>query len=189
MRVLFVYNEVESLGLQYLSSALRHAGHETGLVFDPRLFDFFRREYANRFLAAAFSFRKQLLERILEFQPDVVGFQVLTANADWCGRWAAIIREHLPGVTLVAGGYHATASGENLLRDGSYDWVIRGEAEDALVELVDSLEDGQVDTGLPNLAWLAPDGSYVENPLRPYEQDLDRYHEPDKELFWQMGPP
>ena len=189
VRVLFVYNEVESLGLQYLSSALRHAGHETGLVFDPRLFDFFRREYANRPLARLFSFQRELLERIVEFQPDVVGFQMLTANADWCEGWARRVREAVPGVTIVAGGYHATASGEAVLRTGAYDWVIRGEAEDALVELVDSLEDGAVDRGLPNLAWLAEDGAYVENPLRPYEQDLDRYHEPDKQLFWQLGPP
>jgi radical SAM superfamily enzyme YgiQ (UPF0313 family) len=189
VRVLFVYNEVESLGLQYLSSALRHAGHETGLVFDPRLFDFFRREYANRFLARMFSFRNELMERIEEFQPEVVGFQVLTANADWCEGWARAIRERFPDVTLVAGGYHATASGQAVLESGAYDWVIRGEAEDALVELVDSLEDGAVDRTLPNLAYRDEDGTYIENPLRPYEQDLDRYHEPDKELFWRLGPP
>jgi len=189
VRVLFLYNEVESLGLQYLSSALRHAGHETGLVFDPRLFDFFRQEYNNRWAAKLFSFEKEILQRIEEFAPDVVGFQVLTANADWCTRWAEKIREALPEVTIVAGGYHATASGEALTESGAYDWIVRGEAEDGLVELVNSLEDGAVDTAIPNLAWRDEQGHYTENPLRPYEQDLDRYHAPDKELFWQLGPP
>jgi radical SAM superfamily enzyme YgiQ (UPF0313 family) len=189
VRVLFLYNEVESLGLQYLSSALRHAGHETGLVFDPRLFDFFRQEYNSRLLKRLFSFEREILARIEEFAPDVVGFQVLTANADWCTRWARIIRERLPGVTIVAGGYHATASGEAMMGTGAYDWIVRGEAEDALVELVGSLDDGAVDTDIPNLAYLGEGGRYIENPLRPYEQDLDRYHAPDKELFWQLGPP
>jgi len=194
VRVLFVYNEVESLGLQYLSSALRHAGHETGLVFDPRLFDFFRREYSNRLAARLFSFRRELMQRIEQFEPDVVGFQVLTANAGWCQGWAREIRRRLPGVTIVAGGYHATASAEVVLRSGPYDWILRGEAEDALVELVGSLEDARetsapVDTSIPNLAYLDHEQRFVENPLRPYEQDLDRFHDPDKELFWQLGPP
>lgn len=189
MRVLFLYNEVESLGLQYLSSALRHAGHETGLVFDPRLFDFFRQEYNSKLLKRLFSFEKEILERVEEFAPDVVGFQVLTANAEWCFHLARRIRQLLPGVTVVAGGYHATASGEAVLREGCIDWIVRAEAEDGLVELVNSLEDGQVDRSIPNLAYLDEHDRYVENPLRPYEQDLDRYHGPDKELFWQLGPP
>lgn len=188
LKVLFLYNEVESLGIQYLSSALRHAGHETALLFDPRLFDFFRQEYNSRLMKRLFSFREELLERAVEYAPDVVGFQVLTANHDWCCEYAAELKRRLPGVTIVAGGYHATANAESVLRTGLFDYVVRGEAEDALVELVDGLEGGAVDVTLPNLARLDGD-AYVENPLRPYEQDLDRYHEPDKELFWNLGPP
>ena len=83
MRILFLYNEVESLGLQYLSAALRRAGHTTGLVFDPRLFDFFRHEYNSGVLARWLSFEEQALARIDEFRPDVVAFSMLTANAEW----------------------------------------------------------------------------------------------------------
>ena len=189
MRVLFVYNEVESLGLQYLSAALRHAGHATALAFDPRLFDFFRQEYNSRLLKKLFSFEQDILRRIEEWQPDVVGFSVLTANAEWCAHYARQIRARLPGVTIVAGGYHATANTETVLRSGHFDWVVRGEAEDGLVRLVNGLADGEVDRSIPNLAYLTDDGTYVENGLQPYEQDLDRYHEPDKELFWNLGPP
>lgn len=189
MRVLFLYNEVESLGLQYLSAALRHAGHETALAFDPRLFDFFRQEYNSRLLAKAFSFEDDLVERIVEWQPDVIGFQVLTANADWCAKYARRLRKLLPHATFVAGGYHATANPEQLLRTGLYDYVVRGEAEDALVRLVNSLADGEPDLATQNLAYLAADDSCVQNALQPYEPDLDRYHEPDKDLFWNLGPP
>jgi radical SAM superfamily enzyme YgiQ (UPF0313 family) len=203
VRVLFLYNEVESLGLQYLSSALRRAGHSTGLVFDPRLFDFFRHEYNSRRLARAFSFRRQVLERIEQFRPDVVGFSVLTANAEWCLGYAREIKRRWPHVVTVAGGYHATASTRPVLESGAIDWVVRGEAEDSLVELVGSLEDARgapdgngvaridtarVDRSIPNLAWLDEQG-YHENALRPYESDLDRYGHPDKELFHRLGAP
>ncbi len=199
MRVLFLYNEVECLGLQYLSSALRRAGHETALLFDPRLFDGFRQEYNNRWLASAASLRPWILRQLEQYQPDVVGFSVLTASADWCESYAAEVRRLLPEATIVAGGYHATTSPGPMLRTGRYDWIVRGEAEDSLVALVDSLEAGQIDLDIPNLAYLeapaptgngdAVEGTLVENPLRPYEQDLDRYAEPDKELFAQLGSP
>ncbi|MDG2148259.1 MAG: radical SAM protein [Planctomycetota bacterium] len=192
MRVLFIYNEVECLALQYLSSALRQAGHETALLFDPRLFDGFRQEYNNRLVAKACSLKPWIVKQMREYQPDVVGFSVLTANADWCASYAEEARKHLPNATIVAGGYHATTSPGPMLRTGLYDWVIRGEAEDAFVGLVNSLEVGGVDRSLPNLAYLDPahaDGELIENPLTPYEQDLDRYAEPDKELFLGLGSP
>lgn len=219
MRVLFLYNEVESLGLQYLSAALRRAGHATGLVFDPRLFDFFRHEYNHPLLARAFSFEAQVLARVEEFRPDVVGFSMLTANTEWCLRHARAIKARWPHVVTVGGGYHATASTRPVLESGVIDWVVRGEAEEGLVELVGSLQDAlldesgrpagrddadrarwmqgwgrrrvdraRVDTSIRNLAWLDGDG-YHENPLRPYEPDLDRYGRPDKELFWNLGSP
>jgi radical SAM superfamily enzyme YgiQ (UPF0313 family) len=193
VRVLFLYNEVESLGIQYLSAALRRAGHTTGLVFDPRLFDFFRHEYNSRLLARLCSFEAQALERVEEFRPDVVAFSMLTANADWCMRYAREIGRRWPGVVRVAGGYHATASSRAVLETGTIDWIVRGEAEESLVELVDNLAAGAVDSGIPNLAWMdrsAPgDPVYRENPLRPYESDLDRYGRPDKDLFHQVGAP
>lgn len=203
MRILFLYNEVESLGIQYLSAALRRAGHETGLVFDPRLFDFFRHEYNSRLLARLFSFEREVEERAVAFRPDVLAFSMLTANADWCLKYARRLKARLPGVVTVAGGYHATASARPVLETGVIDWIVRGEAEESLVELVDSLATAQgppdaegvrrvdgarVDRGIPNLAWRDAEGHH-ENALRPYDPDLDRYGRPDKELFHQIGQP
>ncbi len=219
VRVLFLYNEVESLGLQYLSAALRRAGHATGLVFDPRLFDFFRHEYNSRVLARIFSFERQILARVEEFRPDVVALSLLTANTDWGLRLARLVKARWPHVVTVAGGYHATATSRPVLESGVIDWIVRGEAEESLAELVGSLQeallDGEgrpagagdadraswmagwgrrrvdrarVDTTIPNLAWLDRDG-YHENPLRPYEPDLDRYGRPDKDLFHRLGAP
>jgi radical SAM superfamily enzyme YgiQ (UPF0313 family) len=203
VRILFLYNEVESLGIQYLSAALRRAGHETGLVFDPRLFDFFRHEYNSRLLARVFSFEDQVVARAMEFRPDVVAFSMLTANAGWCLKYARRLRAELPGVVTVAGGYHATASAVPVLETGLIDWIVRGEAEESLVQLADSLAaargppdaDGvrrvdaaRVDRSIPNLAW-RDEGGHHENPLRPYEPDLDRYGRPDKDLFRQIGQP
>jgi|GEM_PF-6926811 len=38
MKVAFVYSGAENLGIEYLSSSLKEAGHDTGLAFDTALF-------------------------------------------------------------------------------------------------------------------------------------------------------
>jgi hypothetical protein len=189
VRVLFLYNQVEALGLQYLSKSVRAHGHETALVFDPRLFDFFRHDYNNRLLERTFSFSAQVIERVDEYKPNLIGFSVLTANYHWVARNAEAIRKILPGVPIVAGGYHASANARAMLETGLFDYIIRGDGEDAFTELVDSIEDGAVDLSIKNLAYLDADGEYVENALRPYEYDLDRFGMPDKELFHGIGSP
>ncbi len=219
MRVLFLYNEVESLGIQYLSSALRGAGHTTGLVFDPKLFDFFRHEYNSSLLRKAFSFEKQVLARIEEFRPDVLALSLLTANTDWALHYARLVKARWPQVEIVAGGYHATATTQPVLETGLVDWIVRGEAELSLVELVNSLSAALVDADGRPLAerpsgraeWMAGWGTrrvdrarvdrgianlawldaegFHSNPLRPYEPDLDKLPRPDKELFHSLGEP
>jgi hypothetical protein len=190
MRVLFLYNEVESLALQYLSRALRKAGHTTGCLFDPRMFDSFRKEVnVMPGLNRVFSMEKALLDRVEEFQPDVVGFTVLTPNFSWCQSYARQIRERVPGVTIVGGGYHVSAAAKDVLDTKLFDYCFRGEAEDAFVEFCNSLEDGEVDLDIPNLAYLDDEGGYHENPLRPYEPDTDVFDFPDKDLFHGLGSP
>ncbi len=191
MRVLFLYNEVESLAVQYLSRALRDAGHTTGLLFDPKLFDSFRKEYnVVPGLGSVFSVREMLNERLQEFRPDVVAFSIVTPSFSWAQSYARSVRELFPQATILAGGYHCSAAGEDVLRTGLFDYVMRGESEDGIVQLVNSLEDGEVDLETPNLAYLKADSdAYVENPLIPYEARLEKFGFPDKDLFWGLGAP
>ena len=140
-------------------------------------------------LGKLFSFEDQILDRIEEFQPDIVGFTVLTPNFSWCQHYARMIRERAPGVTIVGGGYHCSAAAKDVLETGLFDYCFRGEAEEAFVEFTNSLADGEVDLSIGNLAYLEPDGNYVENPLRPYEPNTDLFDFPDKDLFCDLGPP
>ena len=126
MRVLFCYNEVEALGLEYLSAVVKQHGHVTGLAFDPRLFDFFRHEYRNASLGRLFSFKKEFLKKVRDFEPDVIGFQVLSANYPWSLEMAAEIKKALPNIPIVFGGYHPTASYAPVLEHPQVDYVIKG---------------------------------------------------------------
>ena len=63
MRVLFVYPESESLGVEYLSAVLKKAGHDVGLAFDPRLFATYYMQ--SIFFEKIFDFKKHILSKIL----------------------------------------------------------------------------------------------------------------------------
>jgi radical SAM superfamily enzyme YgiQ (UPF0313 family) len=188
MRVLFCYNEVEALGLEYLSAVVKQHGHVTGLAFDPRLFDFFRHEYRNASLGRLFSFKKEFLKKVRDFEPDVIGFQVLSANYPWSLEMAAEIKKALPNIPIVFGGYHPTASYAPVLEHPQVDYVIKGEAEHAFLDLVEMLESGDVDPNTKNLV-MRRRGELVDNDVRPYIDDLDTLPFPDKDLFYEFGSP
>lgn len=188
MRVLFVYNEVEALGLEYLSAVLKQHGHQTDIAFDPRLFDFFRHEFRNPILGNIFNFRKDLINKIIKYEPDVIGFQVLSANYPWCVEVASEVKKRLPNVPVVFGGYHPTASPKYVMEHSCVDYVIKGEAEHAFLDLVQMIEHGEVDPSMQNLV-MRHQGNFIDNDVRPYIQDLDTLPFPDKDLFYKYGTP
>ena len=105
-----------------------------------------------------------VVERIAAFRPDVVGLHLKTLHVQPAYAFA---RELAGRFALVAGGPHATICPDEPLAHG-FRWVIRGEGEDALVELADAL-DGRRDF---DIAGLHP------NPPRPFVMDLDRLAPP-----------
>ena len=73
MRILFVYKGVEWLGIEYLSSVLKRAGHTTDLIFDHGLDGTFyiRRKKKNY---------QPIIDGIKRFQPDLIAMHMVR----WC---------------------------------------------------------------------------------------------------------
>jgi len=179
MKVVFLYPGFESLGIEYLSAALRRCGHETALVFDPQLFaDAFLR---NRTLAAVFSQRRQVLEEVAALRPDLIAFSLVTDDLPWFGPMVRDIKRRLD-VPVVIGGHHVTAVPAVVQRYPQVDFGMIGEGEAALCELTDALAAGRDPRPIANLVFRR-DGRLHVNPPRPLEQDLDRLPFPDKELY------
>jgi radical SAM superfamily enzyme YgiQ (UPF0313 family) len=181
MKVVFVYPAYESLGIEYLSSSLKAAGHETSIVVDPQLFDdhFFITVPA---LAKLFSFEQEIVSQIVDARPDVVAFSIVYHDFRRFVRLSELLRKRL-SVPIVAGGPHCTAVPERVLQEAPcIDYVIVGEGERAFVELVDALKGGAVDPAIPNLCYRR-DGQVVRNDVRPPVEVLDSLPLPDKALY------
>ena len=135
------------LGIAYVASALRAAGH------DVRLVD------------CTFLRREEALARALAEPAEVTGIYAMSTMEDDCDWMAARLRAHSP--LLVAGGPLPTCEPERFLR--RFDAVVRGEAESTMVELLAAHEAGAELCAVPGVVCRRTGAA----PPRPFASDLD----------------
>ncbi|MCP4649222.1 MAG: B12-binding domain-containing radical SAM protein [PVC group bacterium] len=184
MRVAFVYHEMEALGIEHLSGYLKENGHIAKLIFDPQLFE--DSVYIKSSFNQKVSFRKELFKQVYEFKPDLLAFSVLSTNYAWAKRFAGQLKEEF-NIPIVFGGIHPTLAPEEVIKNDFVDYIIRGEGEEALLDLVENLHVSDKLSSIPNLG-LKLDGKVVLNDLRPVRMNLDEFPFPDKDLFYDEAP-
>jgi radical SAM superfamily enzyme YgiQ (UPF0313 family) len=81
------------------------------------------------------------------------------------------------GIPVAVGGAHSTFLPDESLQYADY--VVRGEGEETLVELVDSLRDGKPLNTIKGLSYKTDDGTAVHNPDRGLLKDLNEAPIPD----------
>jgi radical SAM superfamily enzyme YgiQ (UPF0313 family) len=91
------------------------------------------------------------------------------------------------GIPVIMGGAHPTFLSDESLKYA--DFVIRGEGEHSLVELLEYMEKGTPAlTGINGLSYRDRDGRNVHNPSREFIKDLDSLPEPDLSLVHNWNP-
>ena len=157
MKILFIYpNAGAQLGFNYgiahLSAVLKQARHEVALWqlcedIEP------------------LPTEEQFISRVRHETPDIIGFSVVTNQWTYTKKLASWARL-ATSVPLVCGGIHTMASGEQVLQSGVFDYIIRGEAEEAFAEFIERLDNGKELWQVKNLGYLR-NGEVCLNPLRP----------------------
>ncbi len=100
-------------------------------------------------------------------KPDVVATTAFTADHQRGARRAARRQAaSFPGVVTVIGGVHPTHMAAEVLGDPSVDYVVRGEGEPALPELLDCLRAGGDPGRVAGISYRA-EGGVVHAPDRP----------------------
>ena len=73
--------------------------------------------------------------------PDVVGFSALASSGRITGLLSRKIKEKNPNIVTLIGNHHATFNAERILKTHSLvDIVVRGEAEETIVDLAKHLK-------------------------------------------------
>ncbi len=116
--------------------------------------------------------------RVLQIQPDVVGFSVSCWNAGAVYEICTIIKKARPQTRIILGGSEVGPDAEKVLEEhADVDMVVRGEGEETFAELLRVMAAGK-------RAWMcegvtARDGdTIVSAPDRPLIEDLDTIPSP-----------
>jgi len=185
MKIAFICQEHESLGVEYLSACLKKAGRRVDLVFDPNLFG--AHLSCRHPVRRPFDTRRMLLTEALRGDYGLACFSATTDQYSWACGIARGLKQEDPRLPIVFGGVHVTAVPELVIAEPYIDHVCVGEGEEALVELAERLEKRQDTSSIRNI-WSKKDGRIIKNAPRPLLQDLDNLPFPDKELFSRAYP-
>ncbi len=184
MKIAFINDYAQQLGMQYLAAVLQAGGHEVRVFLDPQLFD--DDIISIKFLARVFDYKKQLMAELQAFKPDLVGISVVTDFYQWASDMARIIKAEMD-VPIILGGIHPTVVPERVILNENVDMVCVGEGEQAMLELVNSMQNGQVDYAIRNI-WFKKDGVVVRNEIRSLIEDVDALPMPDAGIYFDHFP-
>jgi len=172
MRILLVQHALTNgagsfpIGLGCIAGVLLKDGHEVDFID----------------LALENAGREVLSRRIRNFQPEAMGFTLWTTNYT---EFIKLMGEcpEVTGIPVVAGGPHACADSENVLRDGFVDVVVRCEGELIVDELFSVIGTNGDLSKVKGIAFLDKAEKYTETAEAGVVADLDAYPSPPYDLM------
>lgn len=121
---------------------------------------------------------REIEDNIKKFDPDIIGITMFTANYKVAKIIAQIARKLNKEINVVVGGTHPTIDSEGTLSNGEFDYLVRGEGEFTFLELVGGKDVSEI-AGLS----YKKKGKIINNPPRPFIEDLDLLPFPSRDLF------
>jgi len=153
------------LGLISLIAVANGAGH-SALLYNPKL------DLARGDLQLCGSLYREIADRLLAQDPDVVGLTSLGCNFICTSKIAAYLKAKSPHLPILLGGPHATILDTEILsRFPQFDVIVRNEAELTLLPVLDAIS-GRDLGGIPGISYRTGTGVTV-NPGEPLIADLD----------------
>ncbi len=161
MKILFIQHDVfKNYGAMILSAILKKNGHKCDIVID--------------------CLERDLIKKIKSINPNIIGFSITSPKYSWMKDSAKRIKSEFRK-PIVVGGAHPTFVPE-IINEDFIDIVCRGEGENAIIELLDKLENGEDITKIRNL-WVKNRGKIYKNPIMNLIENLDSIPYADRDLY------
>ena len=163
MRVALVsLYDLENYAVRVLAHFLRQRGHQVLELY-------FKDWKNNGLIWPSETELRNTVARLRMFGVQMVGFSLrASAYLKVCAFLAQRLRRELQ-VPILLGGVHPTLCPDSVLELADY--VVRGEAEQAVAELLELLDAGQPTHDVANI-WTRQEGQLITNDFRPLVQDL-----------------
>jgi len=156
------------IGLAYIAAVLEQEGHRVQAID----------QFTYNMSVAA------MMEQVVAFRPDVLGIGMLTPSAPVSLEIADQTRRLVPECRIVVGNVHADIFYTDILTKSAVDFVVHGEGEYTIRDLVRALESGDTDfASIQGISYVGSDGEVHKTAARPVIEDLDALPYPAWHLF------
>jgi len=175
MKVLFIFPNYDcplgiSIGVSYLSAALKEHGHETRILHICDEIDY------------GFDISRIKVD-VNEYNPEIIAFSVGENHYEDMCNLAKQLKEENENTPIVFGGIHITLNAEDVMKLNPFiDFCIVGEGDDALPDLVDKLSNDDDLYSIPNVWARDKNRNIIKNKMRPLKDitnlpfmDLDEW--------------
>lgn len=188
-----VYRDISpmpQMGLGYLASMIEKMGIEVRIL-DCLILGWQKEEAVDGDLIRVGLSEKEIAERILDFNPDLIGMNCQFSRQHRIyNEIFSLIKRVSPKCVTVAGGPHTTVCPEEMLSGQGCDYVIIGEAENSFKELIEGLLLNKDISVIDGLGWKR-DKKLNINPKKDWISDLDSlsfpaYHLMDLEKYFKL---
>lgn len=153
------------IGLLMIGTVLKEIGKEVRFIdYDAENFD-----------------EEKLVNYLNDFRPDLVGLTCVTPTFKAASWIAKIVKKTIPSLVIL-GGIHPTITPEDCLKDNNIDFLIVGEGELTIQELVNYLDEHRVDFQNIKGLWHKKGQEIIRGQPRELIEDLDSLPFPAWEL-------
>lgn len=162
MKVVFVQNFLgPHFGIMYLSAILKENGHIVDIFIED--------------------LDKDIVKRIVESKPAIVGFTCITGEHRWVQRRAAEIKKIMPNVIVLVGGPHPTYFPE-MIEENGIDIICRGDGETAVLDLVNKVQKKDDFSDVQGL-WVKYNGKITRNNIAKLVDDINTLPFADRTIY------
>ncbi len=170
------------LGLAYIAAVLEKEGHEVAVI-DALIEGFDQESQLGRHLIRYGLSEEELRQRIKKLLPDIVGVSCLfSTQSDNAHNVCKIVKEVNKDIITVMGGSHPSVMWEETLCDENVDFVVIGEGEYTMRDLLKKLESKTDFSTLDGLAF-KKEGEIKANPKTKFIENLDELPFPARHYF------
>jgi radical SAM superfamily enzyme YgiQ (UPF0313 family) len=193
-RIINFYNRYFPFGITLLATILKQKGYDVK-VYDadcndrPLYIDYSILPKKYPVYLESFKIKDnavwlEMRQALLDFKPDIVGISAFTTFAASAFYTAKICKEVFPDSKVIMGGPHATVKADEILKiSPDVDFVIRGEGEEALIELLTQIEKSAVSlSNIKGLSYREKTG-VIHNPAGKKIDNIDIFPFPDRTLL------
>lgn len=124
-----------------------------------------------------------LVEKILAFNPDIIGIGSLTPSITTAIKISTLLKAGGYEGIIIMGNVHPTIFAEDLLENHHCHIVTRGEGEQTIAELVNALKERRGFEDIAGISFRHANGDIVHNPPRKQINDLNQLPFPAWHLF------